>query len=230
MSPRSILERTRHALSVSWIRRTIPTCTGFSPARTARRCPARCAPSISRRSAIASIAGVALSSVEEFLERSGRARFDRFNLSDVFEYVSVEHYHRMLEAILRRSRPGARLAYWNMLAPRRRPDHLARSPAAARRSGAAGFICAIKAFFYSAFRVEEVSRDDQSCRRSRATRGPRWRSRSALFWLLVRRACRSTPARPARARRRRGRCFTPAPACSRCHFPFSFARPGPSCC
>jgi S-adenosylmethionine-diacylglycerol 3-amino-3-carboxypropyl transferase len=94
-------------------------------------------------------------SVEEFLDRSDERVFDRYNLSDLFEYVSVEHYHRMLESILRRSRPGARLAYWNMLAPRRAPEHMAPrlrpledlAEALHRRD---------RAFFYMALRVEQV--------------------------------------------------------------------------
>lgn len=94
-------------------------------------------------------------SVEEFLERADGHTFDRYNLSDLFEYVSVDHYHRMLESILRRSRPGARLAYWNMLARRRRPEQMAGrlrplddlADALHRRD---------KAFFYMALRVEVV--------------------------------------------------------------------------
>jgi S-adenosylmethionine-diacylglycerol 3-amino-3-carboxypropyl transferase len=96
-----------------------------------------------------------LLSVEEFLERSPARYIDRFNLSDLFEYVSMEHYHRMLEAILRCSRHGARLAYWNMLAPRLRPEHLAprlRSLDTVARA----LHTTDRAFFYSAFRVEEV--------------------------------------------------------------------------
>jgi S-adenosylmethionine-diacylglycerol 3-amino-3-carboxypropyl transferase len=94
-------------------------------------------------------------SVEEFLDRSDERAFDRYNLSDLFEYVSVEHHHRILESILRRSRPGARLAYWNMLAPRRAPDHLA-----ARLRPLNQVADALhqrdRAFFYMALRVEQV--------------------------------------------------------------------------
>ena len=94
-------------------------------------------------------------SIEQFIARSGAAAFDCFNLSDVFEYVSPQHYERLLEGIVTCSRPGARLAYWNMLVPRRRPDRLA-----ARLQSLddlAGHLHASdRAFFYSAFRVEEV--------------------------------------------------------------------------
>jgi S-adenosylmethionine-diacylglycerol 3-amino-3-carboxypropyl transferase len=76
-------------------------------------------------------------------------------LSDVIEYVSVDEYHRMLDRIARTGKPGARLAYWNMLAPRRRPetmaDRLASRDELARRLHEHD-----RAFFYSAFVVEEV--------------------------------------------------------------------------
>jgi S-adenosylmethionine-diacylglycerol 3-amino-3-carboxypropyl transferase len=94
-------------------------------------------------------------SIEEFLGRSDERDFDRFNLSDVFEYVSPDHYERVLEMIVRRGRRGARLAYWNLLAPRRRPEALADRIRScddlAQRLHEAD-----RAFFYSAFRVEEV--------------------------------------------------------------------------
>ena len=96
-----------------------------------------------------------LEPVESFLARSPARGYDRFNLSDMFEYVSPEHYERLLEQIVRCSRPGARLAYWNMLAPRQRPegmrDRLASLEDVARRLHACD-----RAFFYSAFRVEQV--------------------------------------------------------------------------
>ena len=94
-------------------------------------------------------------SVEEFLDRSDAGAFDRFNFSDLFEYVSTEHYHRMLESILRCSRTGARLAYWNMLVPRQRPGHLGQRLLPLEQL-AETLHQADRAFFYSAFRVEQV--------------------------------------------------------------------------
>jgi S-adenosylmethionine-diacylglycerol 3-amino-3-carboxypropyl transferase len=94
-------------------------------------------------------------SVEEHLERLPERAIDRFNLSDLFEYVSIEHYHRMLDAIVSRSRPGARLAYWNMLAPRQRPERM-RDQLRPLDDLAGRLHLADRAFFYSAFRVEEV--------------------------------------------------------------------------
>jgi len=94
-------------------------------------------------------------SVEEHLERLPARSVDRFNLSDLFEYVSIEHYHRMLEVMVSRGRPGARLAYWNMLAPRRRPERMA-DRLRPLDDLAARLHLADRAFFYSAFRVEEA--------------------------------------------------------------------------
>lgn len=94
-------------------------------------------------------------SVEDFAAQAGRDSVDRYNLSDLFEYVSVDHYHRLLEALLTVSRPQARLAYWNMLAPRRRPPSMA-SRLRPLEDLASSLHLADRAFFYSAFVVEEV--------------------------------------------------------------------------
>ena len=94
-------------------------------------------------------------SLEEFLSERGGIAVDRFNLSDIFEYVSREHYWRMLELLLGASRGGARLAYWNMLAERRRPETMAGS-LRPLESLAARLHAEDKAFFYSAFIIEET--------------------------------------------------------------------------
>lgn len=93
--------------------------------------------------------------LETYLGRHGERRFDAFNLSDIFEYMSVENYERLLDRIVGSGRPGARLAYWNTLVDRRRPAHFAarlRSLDALARS----LHARDKAFFYCAFHVEEV--------------------------------------------------------------------------
>lgn len=94
-------------------------------------------------------------SLEDFLQRPGGRPIDRFNLSDLFEYVSVPAFHAMLTAMVQRSRPGGRLAYWNMLAPRARPEsmHARLRPL---DELAARLHLEDRAFFYSAFRVEQV--------------------------------------------------------------------------
>lgn len=94
-------------------------------------------------------------SLEEFLSERGEAAIDRFNLSDIFEYVSLKHYHQTLDLLLGASRSGARLAYWNMLAERRRPEAMGGN-LRPLEDLATRLHAEDKAFFYSAFVVEEV--------------------------------------------------------------------------
>lgn len=94
-------------------------------------------------------------SVEAFLDEAGPASLDCFNLSDIFEYMSEENYASLLERIVTSSRRGAMLAYWNMLAPRRRPEAMA-SRLSSRLDLSKPLFLADKAFFYSDFIVEEV--------------------------------------------------------------------------
>lgn len=94
-------------------------------------------------------------SLEELIARMPARAFDRFNLSDAFEYMSGVHYEDTLRALLRACRPRARLAYWNLLVPRHRPPSLAGCitplDEAARRLHGAD-----KAFFYGDFVLEEA--------------------------------------------------------------------------
>lgn len=94
-------------------------------------------------------------SLEGFLADYSGPAIDRFNLSDIFEYMSPGNYERLLQKLVGAARPGSRLAYWNMLAPRRRPETLAAClrplDELARQLHQAD-----KAFFYSDFILEEV--------------------------------------------------------------------------
>jgi S-adenosylmethionine-diacylglycerol 3-amino-3-carboxypropyl transferase len=95
-------------------------------------------------------------SLDAYLAGEGRdERFDRCNLSDVFEYLGEEDSARLLEALLGASAPRARFAYWNLLVPRRRPECLAGSlrPLA---EVSARLHAADKAFFYGDFVLEEA--------------------------------------------------------------------------
>src|SRR5574341_206780 len=94
-------------------------------------------------------------SLEHFLETWKEQTIDRFNLSDVFEYVSPQGYFRLLDRLVHAGGSGGRLAYWNMLVHRCRPpemaDRLRPLDALARKLHAED-----KAFFYRAFVVEEI--------------------------------------------------------------------------
>lgn len=94
-------------------------------------------------------------SLEDFLADAGRQTIDRFNLSDIFEYMSRAQYSHMLEQIVEAGRPGGRLAYWNMLVARSRPVALARRLAPLSEL-AQQLQRTDKACFYSAFILEEI--------------------------------------------------------------------------
>ncbi|HEV2147354.1 MAG TPA: DUF3419 family protein [Longimicrobiaceae bacterium] len=82
--------------------------------------------------------------------------FDGFNLSDVFEYMGPAEHARVYGALVDRANPGARLAYWNMMARRARPEaeagRVRRLEAEARELHARD-----NAWFYSAFHLDEVA-------------------------------------------------------------------------
>src|SRR5260221_632918 len=65
--------------------------------------------------------------VEAVLAALPSRSVDAFNFSDIAEYMDLGAYHRLLAATARAAAPGARLAYWNLLASRRRPSAMAES-------------------------------------------------------------------------------------------------------
>ena len=94
-----------------------------------------------------------LGSIEDFLDAEPDLRIDRFNLSDIFEYMSEENSAQLMRRLVGRASPGGRLAYWNMLAPRSCPEQLPVDPLEELSQ------CLHqqdRAFFYSRFVVEEV--------------------------------------------------------------------------
>ena len=77
---------------------------------------------------------------------------DGWNLSDVFEYMSPAEHEAAYAGLLAHTRPGGRLAYWNMMVPRRAPASLAHR---VRAHDTAALHAADRAFFYRALVVEE---------------------------------------------------------------------------
>ena len=94
--------------------------------------------------------------VEGAVEQAIAGRFDGFNLSDIFEYMSPEQHARCYAAILDHARPGARLVYWNMLALRRRPEAEA-SRARPLDDLAQALHARDRAWFYQRMMVDEVA-------------------------------------------------------------------------
>ncbi|NJM38038.1 MAG: DUF3419 family protein [Akkermansiaceae bacterium] len=95
-------------------------------------------------------------SLEGLLAQEPECIYGAFNLSDIFEYMSEENSSNLLGKIISASQPGARLAYWNMLAPRARPESLA-DRLISCNDEAESLFEQDRAFFYNRFIVEEVS-------------------------------------------------------------------------
>ncbi len=94
-------------------------------------------------------------SLEAFIAEMPEASVDAYNLSDIFEYMSNSQMEQLYEGLLRAGKSGARIAYWNMLAPRACPEKF-QSEVACCIDKAESLFKQDKAFFYSAFRIEEV--------------------------------------------------------------------------
>lgn len=93
--------------------------------------------------------------IEAFLHELPDSRIDRFNLSDIFEYMSADAAAAVLAEIARVGRRSGRLAYWNTFVPRHRPatlaDRLRPLTNLAERLHRKD-----KLFFYSDFVIEEL--------------------------------------------------------------------------
>jgi S-adenosylmethionine-diacylglycerol 3-amino-3-carboxypropyl transferase len=91
----------------------------------------------------------------DVLRPATHGRFSAFNLSDVFEYMTPEAFDSAAIGLHGLAEGGARFAHWNMLAPRRlaatQPRRFASDRALSDRLHARD-----KAFFYSAFHVEDA--------------------------------------------------------------------------
>jgi S-adenosylmethionine-diacylglycerol 3-amino-3-carboxypropyl transferase len=98
---------------------------------------------------------VRVQSLEDYLGTARPRGLDGFNLSDIFEYMAPAACERLFEHVVASGRKGARLAYWNLLAPRRRPERL-RDRLRPLEGLASDLHSRDKAFFYSTLRVEEI--------------------------------------------------------------------------
>jgi S-adenosylmethionine-diacylglycerol 3-amino-3-carboxypropyl transferase len=95
-----------------------------------------------------------LCTVETLAEEGVKA--DAFNLSDIFEYMSADAHETAYGTILAASNPGARIAYWNMMAQRRCPPSMA-GRVTSNTDLERKLKPLDKAFFYSDFVIEEVT-------------------------------------------------------------------------
>jgi S-adenosylmethionine-diacylglycerol 3-amino-3-carboxypropyl transferase len=92
--------------------------------------------------------------IEALAEAGVRAH--AFNLSDIFEYMGPDAHGHAYATVLDAAAPGARIAYWNMMAPRSAP-----APHQGRVRRDAGLEAQLKpldkAFFYRDFVIEAVT-------------------------------------------------------------------------
>ncbi len=82
-------------------------------------------------------------------------KYDAYNLSDIFEYMSDKNTQSLLKTIHARSNSGARIVYWNMLAPRQSAPCL-HDKIKPLEQISSDLFQQDKAFFYSKFVIEEV--------------------------------------------------------------------------
>jgi len=105
----------------------------------------------------ANIGGLTLvrAPLEKALEHFHSESVDGFNLSDIFEYMAYPQMNALYDRLLLAAAPGARLAYWNMLAPRQADPELFHGRITERYREAGELLKRDKAFFYSRFVIEE---------------------------------------------------------------------------
>lgn len=94
-------------------------------------------------------------SLDTVLGSAESERFDAFNLSNIGEYLSLQEFESLYKLLLKGANPGAHLAYWNLFVPRTRPQSLAEQVHRMERQSQA-LLQEDRAFFYSAFQVEQV--------------------------------------------------------------------------
>lgn len=93
-------------------------------------------------------------SVETFINRKDVEKVDKYNLSDIFEYMSEEDMVKIVEKMLEKSPKGSIIAYWNMLSDKRASKFIDKIEYQEELSNE--LLKKDKAFFYSKFIVEEV--------------------------------------------------------------------------
>ena len=93
-------------------------------------------------------------SVETFIQREDVEYISKYNLSDIFEYMSEEEMCKIIEKMLTKSKPGAKIAYWNMLSEKRASKYI--EELKYKKEESKKLFKKDKAFFYSDFIIEEV--------------------------------------------------------------------------
>lgn len=80
-------------------------------------------------------------------------QIDAFNLSDIFEYMDQQTFLQVSESLISAAAPGARFAYWNLMAPRQISQIIEKSV----HPIAVNFNRPDHGFFYRAFYTDQLS-------------------------------------------------------------------------
>ena len=93
-------------------------------------------------------------SVETFIDRDDVDYISKYNLSDIFEYMSDEQMCKIVEKIFIKSKSGTKIAYWNMLAEKQASKYF--DNLEYKKQESEELLNKDKAFFYSKFILEEI--------------------------------------------------------------------------
>lgn len=93
-------------------------------------------------------------SIETFIDRDEVDYISKYNLSDIFEYMSDEQMCKIVEKIFTKSHSGTKIAYWNMLANKQASKYFDNLEFKEKKSKE--LFEKDKAFFYSKFILEEI--------------------------------------------------------------------------
>ena len=85
-----------------------------------------------------------------------KLKIHKYNLSDIFEYMSESNYIATLLKLIKASEKGTRLLYWNMMVPRTATDASLKHKLRPHTELMKKLYYQDKAFFYSKVVVEEV--------------------------------------------------------------------------
>jgi len=81
--------------------------------------------------------------------------FSKFNLSDIFEFLSEKENDSLWEEIIRTAKPDALIAYWNNLIPRACPQYLSNN-VIEDKEAVIDLHKLDKSFFYGSFHVNKI--------------------------------------------------------------------------
>jgi len=93
--------------------------------------------------------------LESFLSQAEPEQFSKANLSNLFEYISEENAAYLLELMHPAFRKGGRIAYWNLMVSRSRPETLA-NKFEPHKTLSQTLWQQDKSWFYRDFVVEEI--------------------------------------------------------------------------